>query len=109
MLAWLARWGYLGLFAALFVEEAGVPLPVPGDVFIIAMGAASRAGRASFAAIALVVVCAVLSGSAFLFEMSRRLGQPLLLRVGRRFGFDADRADRVQLWLARRGSMAVVL
>ena len=109
MFAWFARWGYLGLFAAIFVEEAGVPLPIPGDVFIAALGAAGRARQANFPLTMLVVVCAAVLGSSILFELSWRAGHPLLLRVGRRFGFDADRADRVELWLARRGAMAVVL
>jgi membrane protein DedA with SNARE-associated domain len=109
MLAWVARWGAVGLFVVLFAEEAGLPLPVPGDVFIMTMGAAARASRASFVPTAIAVICAVLAGSSVLFEISRRLGNPLLLKIGRRLGFDADRADRVGLWLARRGTVAIVI
>lgn len=109
MLAWVAQWGYLGLFAVLFVEEAGVPIPVPGDVFIAAIGAAGHAGAASFGLTVAVVAAATVSGSAILFELSRRMGHPLLLRVGRRFGFDADRAARTDRWLQRRGAAAIVL
>lgn len=109
MVAWVMHWGYLGLFAAIFIEEAGVPLPVPGDVFIAALGAAGRVGAASFPATTLVVLCASVSGSALLFWLSRRMGHPLLLKVGRRFGFDADRAEKTEMWLRRRGSVAVVI
>ena len=105
----LQRWHYLGLFLALFLEEAGVPLPVPGDVFIAAMGAAGRTGHANFVVTTIVVVAATLAGSAILFETSRRLGQPFLLRVGHRFGFDADRAIKVQRWLRQRGAVAIVV
>ena len=38
--AFLARWHYLGLFAVIFAEEAGVPLPIPGDLFIGGVGVA---------------------------------------------------------------------
>jgi len=107
--ALLQRWHYAGLFLVLFIEEAGIPLPVPGDVFIAAMGAAGRAGHASFLVTAIIVGAGAMGGSAILFEASRRLGQPFLVRVGRRFGFDADRAVRVERWLGRRGARAVVV
>ncbi len=107
-LALLQRWHYLGLFLVLLAEEAGIPLPIPGDVFIAAMGAAGRASHANFIMTTVIVMSATLSGSAILFETSRRLGQPFLLRIGRRFGFDVDRAVRVELWLKRRGALAIV-
>lgn len=109
MTAFVAHWGYIGLFVAIFAEEAGVPLPVPGDVFIAALGAAGRTHHASFPMAALVVLVASTGGSAVLFHASRHYGHPMLLRVGRRFGFDADRADRVERWLARRGAAAVII
>ncbi len=109
VLAFLARWQYLGAFVGIFLEESGVPLPVPGDVFIAALGASGRAGHATFLMTTLVVFTATLSGSTILFELSRRLGHPLLLRVGRRFGFDGARADRVEVWLKTHGSVTVAL
>lgn len=107
-LALLQRWHYIGLFLALFAEEAGVPLLVPGDVFIAAMGSAGRTGHANFIVTTVIVMGAALGGSAILFETSRRLGQPFLLRIGHRFGFDADRAVKVEQWLKRRGAIAIV-
>jgi membrane-associated protein len=109
VLAFLARWQYVGAFVGIFLEEAGVPLPVPGDVFIAALGASGRAGHASYLMSTLVVFAATLSGSALLFELSRRVGHPLLRRVGHRFGFDGDRADRVEVWLTTHGSVTVAL
>ena len=109
VLAFLAHWQYLGAFVGIFLEEAGVPLPVPGDVFIAALGASGRAGHASYLMTTLVVFAATITGSAVLFEVSRRLGQPLLHRVGHRFGFDDARADRVEVWLKSHGSVTVAL
>jgi membrane protein DedA with SNARE-associated domain len=105
----LASWRYLGAFIGIFVEEAGVPLPVPGDVFIAALGAAGSRGRAGFLATTVVVLVAAVSGSAVLFEISRRLGRPILQRVGHRFGYDGERADRVEQWLNTHGAGTVAL
>ncbi len=109
VLAFLAQWQYLAAFVGIFLEESGVPLPVPGDVFIAALGASGRAGHASYLITTLVVFSATMLGSTILFEVSRRVGHPLLRRVGHRFGFDGERADRVEVWLNTHGSVAVAL
>jgi membrane-associated protein len=105
----LARWHYLGLFAILLVEEAGVPLPLPGDLFIAAMGFLAFGGRASFTPTALAVVGATVSGATVLYLVARHAGRPLLLRVARRFGYTPEREARLEIWLARRGPAAVVV
>jgi membrane-associated protein len=107
--AFLARWHYAGLFAIIFVEEAGVPLPVPGDLFIAAMGVLAHAGGAAFAPTAAVVTTATVLGATLLYAVSRHAGRPLLVRVARRFGYTPEREARLEAWLSRRGAAAVVL
>ena len=107
--AFVAQWGYLGVFVAVFAEEAGVPLPLPSDLFIAALGAAGHANASNFLVTMIIVFVASLGGSAVLFETSRRLGQPMLLRIGRRFGFNEERALRVERWLERRGAVAITI
>ena len=106
---WLLRWHYLGLFLVLLVEEGGVPLPVPGDLFIAAMGFLAREGHASFPATTAVVTAATVLGSAFLYAVSQRIGRPVILRVARRLGYDEAREARVEAWIGRRGPAAIVL
>jgi membrane protein DedA with SNARE-associated domain len=105
----LARWQYAGLFAVILVEEAGVPLPLPGDLFIAAMGVLAHAGRASFAPTAAVVSLATVLGAGLLYLVSRHAGRPLIVRVARRLGYTPDREARLEGWLARRGASAVVI
>jgi len=105
----LLRWHYLGLFLVILVEEGGLPLPVPGDLFIAAMGFLAFQGSASFAPTAAVVTVATVLGAGFLYLVSRRLGRPLLLRMARRFGYSAEREARVEAWIARRGPAAIVV
>ncbi|WP_242341339.1 DedA family protein [Anaeromyxobacter sp. SG66] len=105
----LARWQYTGLFAVIFVEEAGVPLPLPGDLFIAAMGFLAHGGRAAFAPTAAVVTTATVLGAALLYLVSRHAGRPLLVRLARRLGYTEEREARLEAWLTRRGAPAVVL
>jgi membrane-associated protein len=107
--AFLARWHYLGLFAVLLVEEAGVPLPVPGDLFIAAMGFLASTGRASFLPSAGVVTAAVVLGATTLYLVSRHAGRRLLGFAGRWLGYDAAVEARLERWLQRRGAATVVV
>jgi membrane protein DedA with SNARE-associated domain len=105
----LTRWQYTGLFAVILVEEAGVPLPLPGDLFIAAMGFLAHAGRASYAPTAAVVTIATVLGAGILYLLARHAGRPLIVRVARRLGYTEEREVRLEAWLARRGAAAVVL
>ena len=107
MMGLLRHWGYLGAFVGIFIEEAGVPLPFPGDVFIVALGAAGNHGDAAFLMTVLIVVAAAVPGSATLLEISRRLGRPALQRVGHRIGYDEGRIARTERWLNTHGTMTV--
>jgi membrane protein DedA with SNARE-associated domain len=105
----LARWHYGGLFAVILAEEAGVPLPIPGDLFIAAMGFMAHRGAASFAPTAAVVTGATVLGASILYLLSRHAGRGLILKVARRFGYTEAREQRLEAWLAARGAVAVVV
>jgi membrane protein DedA with SNARE-associated domain len=105
----LARWQHGGLFLVILAEEAGVPLPVPGDLFIAAMGFLAHRGGAGFAPTAAVVTVATVAGSTALYLLSRHAGRPLLVKVMRRFGFTEAREERLEGWLTRHGAAAVVV
>lgn len=107
--AFLARWHYAGLFLVILAEEAGVPLPIPGDLFIAAMGFMAQRGGAAFLPTAAVVTSATVLGASVLYLVSRHAGRPLLVRVARRFGFTEAREQRLEGWLARHGALAVVV
>ncbi len=107
--AFLEKWQYAGLFAVIAAEEAGVPLPLPGDLFIAAMGFLARGAPEAYLATAAVVTAATVLGAGVLYTVARHAGRPLLLRVGARFGYTEARNARVEAWLARRGASAVVL
>ncbi len=66
---------------------------MPGDVFIAALGASGRVGHASYVMTMLIVFSATMLGSTILFEISRRLGRPVLRKGSHRFGFDGERAE----------------
>jgi len=78
--------GYFGLFAWVFLAEAGVPLLVPTELLLIAGGVAAADGSVSLGAVALVAVAADLLGTAVLFALVRAF---------------ARRPELAPAWLAR--------
>lgn len=99
----------LALFVWLLLEEGGFPMPVPGDLVVLAAGARLGYGQLNWVVAIAVVEAATLMGSASLFWMSRRGGRPLLVRFGRYLQLDAARLARTEDFLRRRGFMAVVI
>lgn len=107
--AFLAEWHLVGLFAVILAEEAGLPLPIPGDLFIAAAGFLAHGHPEAFPGAAAAVTLATVLGASALYLLSRHAGRPLLLRVGARFGYGDARRERLEAWLLRRGALAVVV
>jgi membrane protein DedA with SNARE-associated domain len=104
----LARWHYGGLFLVILAEEGGIPLPIPGDLFIAAMGFLAHRDRAALAPTVAVVTTAVVIGANVLSLVSRHGGRRLLLGVMRRLGFTEAREQWLEARLTRHGAGAVV-
>lgn len=98
-----------GLAALLLVKEAGVPVPVPGDLLVIGAGVA-LAGDPPLALVALVVILAVGSvGGSVQFLLARRLLRGPLLAALARIGVGEARVDALAARLRRSGARGVAL
>jgi membrane protein DedA with SNARE-associated domain len=86
----------LALFVWLLLEEAGLPMPVPGDLVILAAGARLGYGQFHWGVAVLLIEAATLLGSTALFWIARWGGRPLLLRFGRYLHVDAARLARTE-------------
>ncbi len=108
-LALLTAHQYPGLFFLLLLEEAGVPLPLPGDTLIVFVGVRSRSGQANAALAILLVAAAATLGSSALYWLARRGGRPALARYGRFLHLHEERVDRMEARFRRWGPWAIVL
>src|SRR5215210_5342892 len=93
----------IALFFWLLLEEAGLPMPIPGDLVILAAGARVGQGRMNFALAVLLVQAATLLGASFLYWVARRGGRSLLYRYGKYLHLEADRLAHAEEFLRRRG------
>lgn len=98
------------LFVLLLLEEAGIPIPIPGDTLILLAGTQAHTKLLHESIFVVLVSCgATILGSSMLFGVMRKGGRPFLLKFGRYIRLSPERVERVERWLARHGRMAIVL
>ena len=98
-----------GLVALLFVKEAGVPVPVPGDLLVLGAGVAAAADPlAGLFALAAILVAGY-AGGVVQFLLVRGGLRRLLLAVLTRLGVPRQRVESLADRLRRRGARGVAL
>ena len=105
----LARHLFIPGFVLLYIEESGIPLPAPGDVFV--MYVATRVPQNFFAWIVawLGLVAAVVLGASNLFLISRRFGRRLVEhRYAEMLHLSPERIARAEAWFNRYGVFAII-
>jgi membrane protein DedA with SNARE-associated domain len=106
----LNRFGAAASFALLYIEESGIPLPVPGDVYVAYLGKLNAPSLPHLALAWLGIIAVVLGGATNLYLVSRRWG-PVLLRhhlVRDVLGVDEARLETVRQWSRRWGALAII-
>jgi len=102
----LQQYSNIGLFFIILVEEAGVPLPIPGDIFI---AAAAAIPKSNYFIVVAAVVGATLTGSTILFTISQKIGSPLIKRFGKYIRFTPQKVKKVERWFEKYGGRAIVI
>ncbi|MBV9358816.1 MAG: DedA family protein, partial [Chloroflexi bacterium] len=105
----LEQHGMLAGFLFVLIEEAGVPVPVPGDFIMLLLGVQARQGRVALWEVLVLLEGATLVGASFLYLVSRRAGRALVYQYGRYIHLTPPRLDRAERWVRERGVVAVVL
>jgi membrane protein DedA with SNARE-associated domain len=106
----LNRFGAIACLALLYLEESGIPLPVPGDFYVAFMGRLYGHSLTSLLAAWLGIIAVVVAGSSNLYFMARRWG-PAMLRhplAGRLLHLDERRFEKTRGWFDRWGVWAII-
>jgi len=106
----LNRYGAPASFILLYVEESGVPIVIPGDVYVAYLGKLAAGSAPKLIASWLGIIAVVLAGSSNLYWASRLWGRRLLghPRVSALLRLDADRIAQAEGWLRRWGVLAII-
>jgi membrane protein DedA with SNARE-associated domain len=105
----LHRYTYLASYGLLYMEESGIPLPAPGDVFVMYVGAHVPRNIASWLVAWLGLIGVVVLGATNLFFISRRFGRRLAEgRFAEVIHLSPERLERAERWFQRYGVVAII-
>ncbi len=103
----LNSYGYLAVFALVFVEDFGVP--VPGETILIAAAVYAGAGRLNIVVVLLLGLVAAVLGDNLGYVIRRKAGRAAVLRWGRYVLLTPERLDTAEGFFARHGSKIVAV
>ena len=94
----------------IYLEESGVPMPVPSEISIAYLGHVLHANAAALILGWIGLTVLIVLGSTNLFALSRRVGPRLLHgRVGAALHLTPGRVERATRWFRRWGPLAIVV
>jgi membrane protein DedA with SNARE-associated domain len=102
-----ARYGYLVVFAGVFLENAG--LPVPGETALLAGAALAKFGRLSLFWVIVTAICAAILGDNLGFLIGRKAGRGLAERHGWKIGLTRARLAQFDRFFDRHGAKTVFI
>jgi membrane protein DedA with SNARE-associated domain len=114
LIMFLLHHGTLAVFGLVALEEAGLPFPIPGDVWLMYVGVRIARGQIAWWLAALAGTLAVATGSTILYTIIRSFGPQLLHTIERRpwlrtiLHINPETLIRAERWLRRYGFAAVL-
>ena len=103
----LGRWGYLVIFAAMLLENAGVPLP--GETVTLLGGYAAGSGQLNVLGVMGAAAGGAVLGDNIGYWVGRRLGWGLILKVGRWLGQSPTQLEKLRDQFLRHAGKSVLL
>ncbi len=103
----IGRWGYLVIFAAMLLENAGVPLP--GETVTLLGGYAAGSGQLNVLGVMGAAAGGAVLGDNIGYWVGRRLGWGLILKVGRWLGQSPAQLEKLREQFLRHAGKSVLL
>lgn len=100
---------YLPGYALLYIEESGVPLPAPGDVFVMYVGVHIPHNIWAWLGAWLGLILVVVLGATNLYLISRRFGTRLVhSQFAEYVHLSPERLAKAERWFKRYGVLAII-
>jgi membrane protein DedA with SNARE-associated domain len=101
--------GWVGAMALLYAEESGVPLPVPGDFYVMYVGRQTGGNWLLLLGAWLALIAVVVLGATNLYLLARRFGRRWVDgRLGEILHLTPERLARAELAFKRWGVLAII-
>jgi len=103
---WITAYGAFALFATIYLESFGAPLP--GESALLSASVLAARGDLSIVAVVVAAWSAAVLGDTTGYFIGRFGGWPLLTRFGPRIGLTKERFDLVAAQVRRHGFLVVM-
>lgn len=99
----------ISLFVLLTLEEAGIPLPVPGDIILVNVGRLPPHDWRSFWEVLAVASAGSILGASILYAVARKFGRDLVFKYLKFLHLEREKVGKVERWLRARGGRVIIL
>ena len=98
----------IAILSVIALEEVGVPLPLPGDVFIAYAGHLVVRHRITLVSAFLSIVGGSMIGASVLYFLARRYGQPFVDKYGPFMHIKPERLQKIERSFRRWGPLVII-
>src|SRR5258708_24867897 len=109
LLRLIDQFDVVGIAVLIFVEEAGVPSPVPGDLAMMLAGYRVTLGKTNFFEALVMIELATILGASILYWLAARGGRPLIYKYGHLIHLNRERLETAEAQLRKYGARSIVL
>jgi len=109
LVLYIAKYGYLAIFSLVFLQEIGVPNPVPNEFVLLFSGYLSTQNVLSFPLVLLTVISADFLGTSVLFFVFYFFGEQLLTRKPKWLPISKHSIERLSSFVSAKGLWGIYL
>jgi membrane protein DedA with SNARE-associated domain len=107
--AFLDSYGVAAACAIMLIKAIGVPIPIPGDVILLATAARAAEGKVLLWVAFIALLLALTLGGTLQFLLARGPARELVVRHGHRLGLTEARLDRIASRMRQGGILGIGL
>ncbi len=107
--AFLDTYGLAAACLVMLIKAIGIPIPIPGDVVLLAMAARAAEGKVLVWVAFAGLLVAITLGGWLQFTLARGPARHVVMRYGARLGLTTERLDTVARRVRQGGPLAIGL
>src|ERR1041384_3711564 len=105
----LDTYGWAAASVLMLAKACGVPIPIPGDVILLATAARAAEGKVVLWLAFTALLAAIVAGSVLQFLLARGPARRFIVRYGTRLGLTHDRIERVGARMRQTGPVGIAV
>lgn len=105
LINYIIEYGYITIFSLVFLQEIGIPNPVPNELILLFSGYLASIGQLSFAWVIITVIIADFVGTSLLYMVFYYFGKSIKAKKPR--WFPLEKVERLGKHLSGKGRWSI--